>query len=102
MNCDFFFGRLTINILDTIMASHLSLMLIFVDRPNGELCVLSIVNFSIFGQFFYICSDSSHCIFSMFCLTPHGQLQRYIFSGRLMMDNLRIFRWPWVNALAKV
>jgi len=36
------------NILDIILTSHLSFLLIVFDRPNGELCVLSIVNFSIF------------------------------------------------------
>jgi len=49
LNCRYFFpGRLTINILDIILASYLSFMSIFFNRPNGELCVLSIVNFSIF------------------------------------------------------
>jgi len=63
------------NILDIIMASHLSFMSIFFDRPNGESCVLSIVNFSIFVRaifrnmfglltvhFFDILSDAPHSV----------------------------------------
>ena len=68
-----YLGHLTMNILDIILDSHLSFVSIFFDGPNGELCVLSIVNFSIFVRaifrymfgiltvhFFDILSDALH------------------------------------------
>ena len=74
------------NILDIIMAFNLSFMSIFFDRRNGELCVFSIVNFSIFigailrnMHFFDILSDTT-------------QLVTAIFLGRIVVRYLRIFR----------
>ena len=50
-----FLGCLTKNILDIMLASHLSFMSIFVDRLNAEKCFVE-------SEFFDICSDSLHCI----------------------------------------
>ena len=65
---------LTKNILDIILASHLLFIMIFVDRPNAEKCFVE-------SEFFDICSDSLHCIFSVFCMTAHGQLHGFFFRG---------------------
>ena len=59
----FFLGRLTMNMHDIILATRLSFMAIFIDRPNGELWVLSILNFSTFVRAVFRYSDSSQCIF---------------------------------------
>ena len=58
-------------ILDIILDSHLSFMSTFFIRPNGELCVLSIVNFSIFVRaifyLFGLLSDTrKYCILDVF------------------------------------
>ena len=48
------------------LAFHLSFMSIFVDRQNGELCVLSIVNFSIFVRSIFRYSDFNSAFFRYF------------------------------------
>ena len=69
-----FLGCLTKNILDIMLASHLSFMSIFVDRLNAEKCFVE-------SEFFDICSDSLHCIFSIFCMTPQGQLHGFFLGA---------------------
>ena len=77
------------------MASHLSFLSIFVERQNGELCVLSIVNFSIFGlltvHFVDISSDATRSIDADFFigkgtreggLASHGELSVFFCDRR--------------------
>jgi hypothetical protein len=47
VNC-YFFSGVWMNVLYIILASLLSYMSVFFDRPDGESCVLSIQNFSVF------------------------------------------------------
>ena len=75
------------NILDIILTSHLSFMSIFFDRPKGELCVLSIVNFSIFCAIFrYIFGlfwhPRKYCILDVFS---------FMISSVLFFNDLHIF-----------
>ena len=74
------------------------------------MCVLGSWIFRyLFRQFFNtrvcvcIYMDFSQCIFLVFCLMPHRQLQRYFFFiGCMVVSYLCMFRWRQVNALAEV
>ena len=65
---------LTMNILDIILASYLSFMSIFVDRPNAKKCFVE-------SELFDICSGNSliflrtpyiEFFFYIYCMTPNG------------------------------
>ena len=73
-------------------------MSIFFDRPNGEVCVMWIVKFSIFvwSVFRYMFGLVTVHILDIFSDATQLVSQRF-FVGRLVVSYLRMFRWWQVN-----